>query len=526
MGNRCADPEGKQLQVLREALQNLLSGRVRVQSDIIHLAVFHEIQQLSPREVSQLAKGYIWFDWFSIPQITVRRVGDNPDMRSDVKRAVDSIPAYVEAADLFIVACPSWPHADTGETCTQQSWASRGWCRVELAAAALSLAGGRVRRLLVVRSPTNLFLMSPTNFLFAMPGHGDFEVEADREMLLPVMQQIVDRHLVSLQLEGKGQLVRERLLTAMRSSFLAGLGAGGQQGFATVAHDSLEQFQKRFHFRSLCYDSAGLGPVLCAAVAGNVGVLRHLASLKASMDETVGRKAQRQDLLLVAGDTALMAACLFNSDPAVIEVLLELRANLHAKSRSGYTAVNHAAISGHTRCLEYLLEQRADPDNRTLEGGRPLIAAAIAGQVKSVETLLNRGVSVSTLWVTGIAPLSVATLSGSLDCCRLLLTHRANVNAVACPPNALGAALNMTLSCIRPLLPTSGPLHVVAMADQSTTLHLAAMEGHVEIVRLLIEAAADSTLCNRAGLTALDLAKRSGHNLVTELLEGGWFCEV
>ena len=82
------------------------------------------------------------FDWFSIPQITPRMLGcnvsDMSNTRSDMQKAVDSIHAYVEASDIFLVLCPSVQHTDRGEICNQLSWASRGWCRVELAAAALS----------------------------------------------------------------------------------------------------------------------------------------------------------------------------------------------------------------------------------------------------------------------------------------------------------------------------------------------------------------------------------------------------
>ena len=46
----------------------------------------------------QLADGYVFFDWFAIPQITARAKGTNEDLtRSDAAKAVQSIPFYVEA---------------------------------------------------------------------------------------------------------------------------------------------------------------------------------------------------------------------------------------------------------------------------------------------------------------------------------------------------------------------------------------------------------------------------------------------
>ena len=46
----------------------------------------------------QVVNGYVFFDWFAIPQITARTKGQNEDSdRSDAAKAVQSIPFYVEA---------------------------------------------------------------------------------------------------------------------------------------------------------------------------------------------------------------------------------------------------------------------------------------------------------------------------------------------------------------------------------------------------------------------------------------------
>ena len=48
----------------------------------------------------QLAEGYVFFDWFAIPQITARAKGLNEDLtRSDAAKAVQSIPFYVEVPE-------------------------------------------------------------------------------------------------------------------------------------------------------------------------------------------------------------------------------------------------------------------------------------------------------------------------------------------------------------------------------------------------------------------------------------------
>ncbi|OLQ01827.1 hypothetical protein AK812_SmicGene15401 [Symbiodinium microadriaticum] len=59
--------------------------------------------------------GYLFYDWFAIPQITARQPGVNEETtKSDAALAVQSIPAYVEACDLFFVLCPELYHQETG----------------------------------------------------------------------------------------------------------------------------------------------------------------------------------------------------------------------------------------------------------------------------------------------------------------------------------------------------------------------------------------------------------------------------
>jgi len=54
--------------------------------------------------------------------------------------------------------------------------------------------------------------------------------------------------------------------------------------------------------------------------------------------------------------------------------------------------------------------------------------------------------------------------------------------------------------------------------DRRTALHLAASEGQLDVVRLLIERGADVSARDRWGGTPLDDARRHGHRAVEELL--------
>ena len=56
------------------------------------------------------------------------------------------------------------------------------------------------------------------------------------------------------------------------------------------------------------------------------------------------------------------------------------------------------------------------------------------------------------------------------------------------------------------------------MNDGTTALMLAAQDGHVEIVRLLLESGADKHLAMNDGRTALIVAPQRGHLEIVELL--------
>jgi hypothetical protein len=62
-----------------------------------------------------------------------------------LNEAVRSIPAYIERSSLMIVLVPPAEHSDRpGEICDYSNWRRRGWCRLELAGAALARTNVRV----------------------------------------------------------------------------------------------------------------------------------------------------------------------------------------------------------------------------------------------------------------------------------------------------------------------------------------------------------------------------------------------
>ena len=117
------DPEGQQVRVLQEALRSIISGALHVHEDLI---TWTDERELSAKMRWHIAEGFLFFDWFAIPQITARKDGVNEEAtKSDAALAVQSIPAYVELSNIFLALVPELEHKDTAKAVNYATWLSR-----------------------------------------------------------------------------------------------------------------------------------------------------------------------------------------------------------------------------------------------------------------------------------------------------------------------------------------------------------------------------------------------------------------
>ena len=118
------DPNGQQLQVLKDALVNLMSGQT-----VVSVPPGVEIvvgRQRCPTTSDFLAQPlYIWYDYFSCPQ------GHGTQASRFRQCAINCIPSYVERSFFVMILCPTVT-CDHGGTLGYDSWASRGWCRASV----------------------------------------------------------------------------------------------------------------------------------------------------------------------------------------------------------------------------------------------------------------------------------------------------------------------------------------------------------------------------------------------------------
>ncbi|ORZ32467.1 ankyrin repeat-containing domain protein, partial [Catenaria anguillulae PL171] len=160
----------------------------------------------------------------------------------------------------------------------------------------------------------------------------------------------------------------------------------------------------------------------------------------------------------------------------------------------GHTLLHTAVAASQLECLRLLLSLPSaapainvrDNDNQT-----PLYLAAALGFLPGVEALVRAGADVETANHDGTTPLLIACFSGHASIAAMLLdTRRANLMA--------------------------------RNASEQTAMSLAASEGHVPIVELLLARGFPANYVDQFGWTPLMLASHANQaTIVTALVNAG-----
>jgi uncharacterized protein len=123
------------------------------------------------------------------------------------------------------------------------------------------------------------------------------------------------------------------------------------------------------------------------------------------------------------GETPLMYAAA-NGSTEVVELLLHLGADVHARSVNNQTALGRAAMFGHADTAEILLNNGGRVDEQMDQGGTPLMFAA---NVATAKVLLKHNANVNAQNQFGITALMGATANGKVDMVKLLIEAGADV---------------------------------------------------------------------------------------------------
>lgn len=270
-------------------------------------------------------------------------------------------------------------------------------------------------------------------------------------------------------------------------------------------------------------------------VCARTGAARAVTLLLSKGAEVDARETQQ-------GHTPLMRAAA-GKHADVVKVLIDHRADVHAKSKGGFTPLLFASQQGDIESARALLAAGAGIDEAPLAGedarrdetgglcvtasptapqcyiarenGTPLVVAAASGHEALAIVLLENGANPNGVDAYGRTALHYAVPEGwaAIDS----FFYRPFHDKLRLPnmPNLVKALLakgaNVNAQVVRDYSPYSlGPYRYATSAVGATPFAFAAAAGDVPIMRMLIAAGADPALPLKDGTTALMLAAGVG----------------
>lgn len=266
----------------------------------------------------------------------------------------------------------------------------------------------------------------------------------------------------------------------------------------------------------------GIRPIHKAAFRGHAEVVKRLLAAGAQVDVPnqygeqplhLAAKKGRADvvkLLLAAGAKATaadkkgrqpIAMAVANEDAAVVNLLLAYGAKIEAAEADVPQLIKDAAQNRQMEWLEVLLSTQQDQ----------------AGIVKG---LLADGMPVDAADEDGVQLIHYAAVNGQVELFKVLVAAGAKVDAKAKNPKRL--ILDAARDSEEDLRWGNKRRYWINSLSEAQPIHLAAWTGHLNTIKLLIEAGAKADATTKSNARALFLAARNGHlDVVKFLLASG-----
>ena len=194
-------------------------------------------------------------------------------------------------------------------------------------------------------------------------------------------------------------------------------------------------------------------------------------------------------------------------------VLIGFSSSIGASYEDFFTAIRQ----DDDRTVKALLIRGFDPNTRDPKGFHGLFLAVREPAPKVAITLIDwPKTDVESRTAQDESPLMISALKGQFDLASRLIERGADVNKPGWTPLHY-AATNGHVAVIRLLLEKHA--YIDAAAPSGTTpLMMAAHYGTPEAVKVLLDEGADPMLKNLQGLSAIDFANRAGRKESAELI--------
>lgn len=223
---------------------------------------------------------------------------------------------------------------------------------------------------------------------------------------------------------------------------------------------------------------------------------------------------------------ATLAEAVLLGNRTAVENFLAVGVDPNEAEPDGTTPLMRAVHGQMPETAQLLVEAGADVRKANSYGVTALYVAARAGDSVATQMLLTAGADANAaLPASGETVLMTAAKAGNPDVVRLLLTggvdgvslaELGDARAAARVAEAAGYSL-----VTNPAIATNyADVNARERLYGRTALMIAAAEGHLQVVRLLIEAGSDLNVTDAEDSTALSLARSYGHLDVAALLEG------
>lgn len=514
------DPKLEQLHALQRILGRIINGRHDIPCTWLDRMLLGNRRIEAKACKEQFTGAALWMDYWCIPQAV-----DDPMISQLQQIAIRSIPAYVARANYFMVLAPPCTHTDQGQVWGHQEWLMRAWCRLEMMCHVFSKVDGQI---IVAESESRVYLAVNHQWLHNAPGQGELtccnlghkirregrecSIPCDREaigrLMLQMYQDKLNLHLESNDLESF------RLFLSLKAQLLAGLPQAPLPAATVDLRDFLHKYKYKTALDEEGKAGSGWSPLRFAAYEGNVIAAQQLLQAKADVECPI--KQPRADVRHLREFSILAGSCQVNGNPSILLLLLDSRANLHSRANPDKSTPAEHCVAN-PEGFRLLVQRGYDVNQVRNIFGHSLVCNACWTAPQTVPFLVKQGIKPRRS-IFGICHCGAAVLGGNDSALEGLLKITSEVEYSKLGGTARGLGRMIVATAAAANLVSRDPFYAfLAEWPKSTPLHLAAAEGKVRAVSLLLAHGFQLDSRNRRGRTPIHMACLFGHRPVLQL---------